>query len=1341
MKYKTINHYQVLETVGRGGMGVVYKAQDLKLDRIVAVKVLPKSAVASPELVARFQREADVLSRLNHPNICEVFEVGFTEEGDLFIAMTFIEGVPLSVRIKQRTFELGDALKICKDIALALEAIHKEGIIHRDIKPDNILITHQHEVKIIDFSIARMAGSELTKTGAALGTAPYMAPEQVQGKKVGHYADLWSLGVVCYEMLTGQRPFDGDYWMTIMYSILHVAPAHPSQLNPAIPESINTFVMRLLSKNPEDRFDSADDVISVIDRLNQQLSTHHSTDYATPVDSPVTRVYSDEWSAVPKGQRRQVTALTCTMQVNAQREEIPIDKSWQEIKPALDELIEQLIGRFDGYVATKERNTFVVYFGFPRAHENDPERAVESGLELLQAIAELNPKLETSSGISMTPQIGIHTGWVVIKQKPDSIFRKLTGGIAAIASELHSACKADGVLLTDATRQLIRKHSLESESIVTIDYQGKTILVHRMTLATYEQENIPLAAAAFMGREQEIDLLYDRWMHSQDGMGHVLLIQGEAGIGKSRLIDALFHRVEQGPSSTIIRIQCSPYFQHSILYPFLEYLERDVLQRSIHLSPHIRVKSLEQLLNQLELNTDVLVPLLGGLLGLPVPDAPLLPPEKQKQLIVDALLAILLNNAEYQPTLLLIEDVHWADATSIEVITSIIEHNASIPLCLVASFRPHFSIPWSAHSHITLLALNRLSDTDTRKMIQNLAGNRKLPELAIQQILNKTEGMPLFVEEWVQTLLASDKLELVGDRYHVKDKLATVALPDTLRGTLMARLDHKQNAFSVAQQASVIGREFTIDLLQSIAQQEAGELQAELRQLVKSGVLYRRGVGKRAQYIFKHALLQEAAYETLLKEDQETYHLALARYLETSDPNRVDMQPDLLARHYTIAGEHKTGLSYWNVACQRAMEHAAMQEAGGYFREILDVVHKLPKNEEIRKLELHTRLQFGGVLFATQGPGSAEVRTNYELALTLSQEVGGLSEQAQVQFGLWSNHFFRAEFADSRKLAQAYFELVEDGEDIIAKTQGHFMVGNSAFMTGGFQECARNALQVLHLYVPTHHQLHMMRFGQNPRITAWACGVYALWTLGKSDNALKQARDTLALAESMDHPFILAIGLHIIPWIHYLRKEVSQTRLAAEELIALCEEHGFPFYLLIGKVFNGWAVASEGNVEAGINMIKEGIGMTRVMGIEMSRPFYLSVLASVLLEHGAFNEGLEAVDEALTLVEKNDDRFYEAELRRLRGELLVVKDWDGFAEEIETEFQKSLLVAQEQQAVALQLRTAMSLAHWHAGQPQYVSSLSLLTDIFAAFDEGYETSDLRSAFSVLHGGDSHHNEP
>src|SRR5262245_29002636 len=788
--------------------------------------------------------------------------------------------------------------------------------------------------------------------------------------------------------------------------------------------------------------------------------------------------------ATPEAERRQMTVLVCRLVGVAERAE-PLDpEELLEVAHDYQALCAEAVHRFDGHIAQDQGDRLVVYFGYPQAHEDDARRAVHTGLSLVEGTAELNRRLTHARGGRLAVRVGIHTGVVVVGAlSQDERAPLALGDTPTIAAQVQGLAAPDMVVISPTTLRLVERY-FKSRPLGAYILEDAAeplavsqILQERPILSQFEVR-VTKGLTPLVGREQEMGLLRERWARVKDGLGQVVLVSGEAGIGKSRLAQGLKEHLT-GEAHTRIEYRAWSYYQQSAFYPVVEHMQR-LLQWRKDDTPEETLRKLEAALGPYDFALEEVVPLFAALLLLPLPDryAPLtLTPERQKRKTLEALLTWLLREAERQPVCLIMEDLHWVDPSTLEWLSLLIDQIPTARVLMLLLFRPDFHPPWAVRSHLTHLALGRLSLQQTEGMIGNVVESKLLPAEVVQKLVATTDGVPLFVEELTKMVVELGLVKEREERYELTGPLPPLAIPTTLHDSLMARLDRLGSAKQVAQLGAVVGREFGYEVLQAVSPVEEAVLQQGLAQLVDAELLYQRGLPPQAWYRFKHALIQEAAYQSLLRSTRRQYHQQIVQVLEAKSPETCETHPELVAHHYTEAGLHAQAIPYWQRAGQHAIERSANVEALVHLTKGLALLHTLPDTLARAAQELTLQLALGTTLMVLKGHTAPELERLYTRARDLGQQVGDGQQLFRALLGLRSVYNHRAEFKKAHPIAEDLLRLAQRMHDPALLLQTHFAQGVTSFFLGEFPSTLRHLEQVMGLYDPQQHRPHVSLVG------------------------------------------------------------------------------------------------------------------------------------------------------------------------------------------------------------------------------------------------------------------------
>ena len=840
------------------------------------------------------------------------------------------------------------------------------------------------------------------------------------------------------------------------------------------------------------------------------------------------------------------------------------------------------------------------------------------------------------------------------------------------------------------------------------------------------------ALTPLVGRDQEVGLLLDRWEHVKDGHGHVVLLSGEPGIGKSRLVRVLKDHIAAAGSLSW-ECRSSPYHQDSALYPLIDLFER-TLEFDRDDAPPERVAKIEAGLARYGLARPDTVSLWAAFLSVEVPDQhppSNLTPQRQKEKTFEAIVALLLAFAAEQPLLFIVEDLHWADPSTRELVDFVFGQVSAASILMLMTSRPEFRPPWAHRSHFTNLTVNRVTRKQTELMVERVTGGKPLPAEVLQQVVAKTDGVPLFVEELTKMVLESGWLRDQGDRYELTAALPPLAIPSTLQDSLMARLDRLGTGKEVAQVGAALGRTFSYELLRAIASIDDRTLQDALAKLGESDLLHQRGVPPDATYIFKHALIQETAYQSMLVSRRQQLHTRIAHTLVERFPETTGTQPELVAHHYTEAGLADQAIDYWQRAGQRAVERSANLEGIAHFTKGLNVLATLPDSRDRRERELGLRTALGPALMSTKGLGAREVEQNYTHALGLCRQLGERSDLFAVLRGLWEFHELRGDLKTALELAEELFRLAQAADDPALRLIAHDVLGDTLYWLGEFTRSREHLEHGIALYrFDEHRGLAHQHAGYDPGVACLIFSAYALWYLGYPDRAVRRIEEAIALARELSQTFSMIMAVEFGAVVHHLRREASLAKAGAESDITMSTEQANAFLLGHGMVEQGWAIGQEGQADEGLALIVRGMDVCRSSGSVLEFPHPWASLAETYHKAGRIDDALQAVAEGLKQAQATLARFNEAELYRLKGELLLAGADPGW-QEAERCFRQALEIARRQSAKSLELRAATSLSRLLQRQGKREEARRLLTEVYAWFTEGFDTADLKDARALL----------
>jgi class 3 adenylate cyclase/predicted ATPase len=1067
-------------------------------------------------------------------------------------------------------------------------------------------------------------------------------------------------------------------------------------------------------------------ILSAIEELSNPTAIH--AEAGTP--SPVAALAESTTSG---GERRQLTVMFCDI-VGSTALAAQLDpEDMGDLIRAFQGAVATAVGRFDGHVAKLMGDGALVYFGYPRAHEDDAERAVRSSLALVAAV----DALRRDRGLKLEVRAGIATGLVVVGElmgEGEARERGVVGETPNLSARLQGLAEPGNVVVAESTRRLLggafelRAIGLQTLKGFAEPVQAWLVLHATDNLSRFEATR-SRAATPFVGREHETALLVERWRDACEGEGQVALLSGEAGIGKSRILAALRERISHEPHVTV-QYQCSPHHVNEAFYPITSEIWHAAGFQPGDAAATM-LEKLERLIARSDLEPDKYTPLLAKLLSVPINGAlpPLeMAPSELKERTIAALIAMFAGLAKETPLLALVEDAHWIDPTSLDVFNRIVELSPKLRVLLIVTFRPEFAPPWIGRANVALLSLSRLGRRQAKEMIDRVMGGKALPADVLEQIIAKTDGVPLFLEELVKTVLESGLMREQNGTYVLNSTLTPLAIPSTLQDSLMARLDRLASVKGTAQIGAAIGREFSYRLLEVISPIKGAILRDALAQLMAAELIHGRGVPPESTYVFKHALVQDTAYATLLKSRRQRLHQQIGESVRDNFPEQADSEPGIIAHHFAQAGLSEMAAEWWDRAGRRAMSRFANLEAVQSFTNGLSLTNTMPRSDQVQRKELLLRLALGPALLATRGYASEEVEQNYEAAHALAGNLGDKEAAFASTRGLWNCIYDRGDQNRSLVLAERLRNLTSEDDSAEKQALALRALGSTRMSRAeyrhslaAFDGCiAASANLPLGVCIANH--------GEEPQIVATQYKGLVLCMTGFTDQALEVTQRAVALANKSNHPLSRAFASSILCIVFLLRRDLEACEALAREQIAYCNEHGFTFWLAAFQVNHGVALAHL--FGGGDGLIEAGNGITNWVntGARIHVPTWSALLADAALTSGQIALAEEALSTGLDTARENGEVFVLAELLRLTGRLLLIQHR---RDDARTFLAEAVATAREQGARLHLLRAARDLARLLAEDGEQLGARDLLQSVVADFSEHRGGSDFLEATELL----------
>ena len=1040
-------------------------------------------------------------------------------------------------------------------------------------------------------------------------------------------------------------------------------------------------------------------------------------------------------------ERRQLTVLFCDL-IGSMEMSAHLDpEDLRMVIGAYHQCVADTVGRFDGFVARFMGDGALVYFGFPQSHEDNAERAVRAALALVSTVGNLTA-LDKHLGV----RIGIATGLVVVGELVNAgAAREQTalGETPNLAARLQALAEPNSIVIAENTWRLAGDR-FTYRDLGNVSIKGYEVPAHvwqvtgttrgadsfavlRPDVLLRKTTTYDVDSTSLVGRAQELGLLQDCWAQVTEGQGRVVLLMGDPGIGKSRLVQTLIAGIES-EFHVFLELRCSEYHANSPLYPIISLLW-NVLSWSRGDSNETRLEKLAEFCSRYQVSSTEGLPLLISLLSMPPSKRfplPPMSPERQKQRTLQTLLGAVIALGAERPVFAVVEDVHWIDPTTMEFLTLLVDQVPTVRLFVLFTARFPFRPPWSHHSHVMPIVLSRLTRRQSGEMVARVARGKALSPDVVAQIVAKTDGVPLYVEELTKMVLESGCDRALEDQPALPGSPPRLAIPTTLQDSLTTRLDRLASAKDIAQLCATLGREFSYVLLRAVSSMDEPRLQHELSRLTDAEFLYQRGTPPDARYIFKHALIREAAYGSLLKSTRHQCHQRIARVMVSEFAGEAEAQPEFVAMHFTEGGDVVAAVQWWQRAGRRAFSHATYTEAAAHFTRGLDLLKSMPASAERDQQELALEVELGYALIPVRGWSATETAR----AFTRAGELCRQSDETPVHFralwGLGAFHFVRGDQRQARQVAEHCLLVAGQGNDVDAIMEAHYLSGITLCVMGDFGAGQSELEECVRTYGAGKREAHRVLYGQDVKASALGWLAMARWACGRPDEALECANESLEVVRDSPQPFLLARGLAGVGFVHVFRGDPQGPDSPLQAAIALCAEQGFTYFQAVVSAFHGGNLVHMGRTQEGISLMQANVLALRTVGSELLFTLIYANLASAHLALAQVDEGLAAVEDGLECVARNGERWAEAELFRIRGQLLLARGLEEAAR-AETCFKQAMDIAHRQQAKSYELRAAISLAQLWRQQGRVGDSQALLEEAVGAWPEAMQTADLLAA--------------
>jgi TOMM system kinase/cyclase fusion protein len=1291
--------YSVQEVLSTGGFAVVYRAEQLATGQTVAIKCIRRfgpTPADDEKRLSRFRREIRLCAQLHHPNIVRLLDSG-SMDGSMYAVFEYLPGKNLAQLLADegRLAPL-EAGYLMGQVLDALSCAHDAGIIHRDIKPANIMIVPtgaRRNAMVLDFGIGGVLRDvfgcdekTLTHTFDRLGTPAYASPEQLRGRVLTPRTDIYSWGLVFLECLTGRRAIEGATIGEIMHHQLDDAPVpipralmgHALEELLRVSTAKNDTHRRLGTRELLARLDACP--LTTIDLASEagaaaQTPEEHATlgvaaSQATGPAPPRPEVTTA--NLIGQHERREVTMVSCAVNVLADDDDTQVDLEEHEERLAEEVAsCRELAAPLGGHPMRSVDHRVLLCFGYPRASGDDARRAIHAALTLARDFTARNAR--RARGLRSEVQIGVHTGLVLVRQDARATApASFSGSAIRMVTHIDEHAPSNGVVISQSTCSLVRSQfAVSPRGHVSVPGQPEPIGIFQVAEASAEpvmSQSGGDASVPLIGRDREMQLLRRHARMASEGHGQSVLVTGDPGMGKSRLVTELGREL-RSDAWCLLYGRCLPESRHGALQPVVE-----LLRRHFALGPDLddaeRQRRLERLCDAHGLERAAAMPLLAPLMNVRLAGshAQLAPPQ-QRQMLLRVLLSLFCDMAARQPVALAIEDMHWADAGTMELARLLVEEASTVAMLVVFTARPAAG---GALDPTATIKLDRLDEHASLDLIQRCAGGKPLPDSVLGELLRRTDGVPLFIEEMVHHVLGSGVVVESGERHHLQGRPSDIQLPVSLRELLLARRSElSEEAGAALQLGAVLGREFLSEELAAAGSYDGDTLRRLIDALVDSGLLYRRRRSIGEILGFKHALVHEAVYDAIPRQLRAMHHRQVMRMIEARSPGVADERPEILARHHAGAGQIADAVTYARRAALGAISRAASDEAIGHAEQAITWLQRLADQKQRAELELGFHGIIASAMFATRGHGSREAGVLARRSLKLISLVGNSPRALDALWGLWIHYIARAELMFALPLAENYLDRAELLGDERARCIGAAMLARTLTSMGRPAEAHAAASRSIAHYQPEARQHYLATMGYDVQTGNFGLRAMCAWLLGRTSEAAVDAAASLELARASRHPATLCMALSIVAEMQLWNGDLAAAERTTRELLDIAGRGGLDIWMHIGALGAATAARDATRLRAALDRLAQA-------NLRLGAPCWHAFVAEIEAAAGRQEQAHAAIATAQDLAERSGEGYFLPEIHRRHGLLLATQP--GGAGQAETSLRRAIAIAEKQGA-------------------------------------------------------------